>query len=74
MQIGSLIRRAALHHGDAPCLVEGERVVSFREFDALTDRVGHALRGRGLVPGDRVVRDSIAVREATATGEPERSP
>ena len=34
MQIGSLIRRAALHFGEAPCLVEGERVVSnFREFD-----------------------------------------
>ena len=54
MQIGSLIRRAALHHGDAPCLVEGDRVVSFREFDLLTDRVGHALLDRGLVPGDRV--------------------
>ena len=54
MQIGSLIRRAALHHKDAPCLVEGERVVSFREFDALTDRVGHALLDCGLVSGDRV--------------------
>lgn len=54
MQIGSLIRRAVLHHGDAPCLVEGDRIVSFREFDALTDRVGHALLCRGLVPGDRV--------------------
>ena len=29
MQIGALIRRAALYYGDAPCLVEGERVVSF---------------------------------------------
>ena len=54
MQIGSLIRRAALHHKDAPCLVEGERVVSFREFNALTDRVGHALLDCGLVSGDRV--------------------
>ena len=54
MQIGSLIRRAALHHGDSPCLVEGDRIVSFREFDRLTDCVGHALLARGLVPGDRV--------------------
>lgn len=54
MQIGSLIRRAALHYKDAPCLTEGDRVVSFREFDALTDRVGHALLDRGLIPGDRV--------------------
>lgn len=54
MAIGSLIRRAALHFGDAPCLVEGERVVSYREFDALTDRLGLALLARGLEPGDRV--------------------
>jgi acyl-CoA synthetase (AMP-forming)/AMP-acid ligase II len=54
VQIGALIRRAALHFGDAPCLVEGERVVSFREFDALTDRLGNALLATGLEPGDRV--------------------
>ena len=54
MQIGSLIRRAALQFKDAPCLVEGERVLSFREFDNLTDRLGNALLSSGLVPGDRV--------------------
>lgn len=54
MQIGSLIRRAALYYGDAPCLVEDDRVVSFREFDTLTDVLGNALLARGLVPGDRV--------------------
>ncbi len=52
--IGSLIHRAALYYGDAPCLVEGERVVSFREFDALTDRLGNALLASGFAPGDRV--------------------
>src|ERR1700760_370353 len=54
MQIGALIRKAALHHRDTPCLVEGRRVVSFREFDALTDRLGNALLERGFAPGDRV--------------------
>jgi acyl-CoA synthetase (AMP-forming)/AMP-acid ligase II len=54
MQIGALIRRAARHFGKSPCLVEGERTVSFREFDALTDRLGNALLGLGLSPGDRV--------------------
>jgi acyl-CoA synthetase (AMP-forming)/AMP-acid ligase II len=54
MQIGSLIRRAALHHGDAPCLVEGERVVTFREFDRLTDSLGNALLAAGFAPGDRI--------------------
>jgi acyl-CoA synthetase (AMP-forming)/AMP-acid ligase II len=54
MQIGALIRRAALYYRDAPCLVEGKRVVSFRDFDVLTDRLGNALLERGFVPGDRV--------------------
>ena len=54
MEIGSLIRRAAVHHGDAPCLVEGARTVSFRAFDRLTDRVGNALLASGLAEGDRV--------------------
>ncbi len=54
MQIGSLIRRAALYYGDQTCLTEGTRNVSFREFDRLTDVVGNALLARGLQPGDRV--------------------
>jgi len=54
MQIGSLIRRAALQYKDAPCLVEGQRLVSYREFDALTDRLGNALCACGLNAGDRV--------------------
>lgn len=54
MQIGALIRRAALHFGESPCLVEGERIVSYREFDSLTDRLGAALLAHGLTPGDRV--------------------
>lgn len=54
MQIGTLIRRAARYHGDAACLVEGGRAVSFREFDAATDRLGNALLARGLRPGDRI--------------------
>lgn len=54
MQIGSLIRRAARDYQDAPCLTESSRVVSFREFDRLTDRLGNALLSKGLNPGDRV--------------------
>jgi acyl-CoA synthetase (AMP-forming)/AMP-acid ligase II len=41
-------------YGDAPALVEGERSLSFREFDAATDRLGNALLAKGLVAGDRV--------------------
>lgn len=54
MQIGSIIRRAALNYKDAPCLTEGSRTLSFREFNAATDRLGNALIDKGLVPGDRV--------------------
>lgn len=54
MQIGALIRRAALYFGDAPCLTEGSRSLSFREFDRLTDQLGNALLALGFAPGDRV--------------------
>ena len=54
MQIGDLIRRAGRQFGAAAALIDGDRVVSFAEFDALTDRVGHALLARGLEAGDRV--------------------
>src|SRR5882762_8116395 len=53
-QIGDLIRRSARQYGATDCLIEGERRVSFAEFDALTDRLGNALLARGLAPGDRV--------------------
>lgn len=54
MQIGSLISRAARQFKDAPCLSEGERTISFGEFDAATSRLGNALLALGLEPGDRV--------------------
>lgn len=54
MQIGSIIRRAAVQYKDAPCLTEGARSLSFRDFDAATDRLGNALIAKGLQPGERV--------------------
>jgi acyl-CoA synthetase (AMP-forming)/AMP-acid ligase II len=54
VQIGALVRRAATQHGDAPCLTERGRSLSFREFDQLTDQFGNALLAKGLQPGDRV--------------------
>jgi acyl-CoA synthetase (AMP-forming)/AMP-acid ligase II len=54
VQIGSIVRRAALHFGDAPCLTEASRSLSFRDFDRLTDQLGNALLALGLKPGDRV--------------------
>ena len=54
MSIGFLIRRAAVYFGEAPCLVERDRTVSFREFDRLTDKLGNALLSAGFAPGDRI--------------------
>ena len=54
MNLGTLVRRAALQFKDAPCLVEGERSISFAEFNAATDRLANALRASGLDTGDRV--------------------
>ena len=54
MQIGALIQRAAQQFGDAPCLTEGERTLSFRDLDLATNRLANALRDRGLKAGDRV--------------------
>ncbi len=54
MQIGEYIRRAALMHGETPALTEGARTLSFRAFDAATDRLGNALLAEGFAPGDRV--------------------
>lgn len=54
MDIGSLIRQSARRFGDAPALDCDGRVLSFREFDQVTDRIGNALIAAGMQPGDRV--------------------
>ncbi len=54
MQIGSLIRRAGRQYGSAPCLVLGDRTITYAEFDAATNRLGNALLDTGLKAGDRV--------------------
>ncbi len=54
MQIGALVRRAALYFDQSPCLTEGERTISFAEFDRLTDKLGNHVIGLGLKPLDRV--------------------
>lgn len=53
-QIADLITRAARQHGRKPCLIEGDRVVSFADFDAATNRFANAMQMLGLAHGDRV--------------------
>ncbi len=45
---------AAREVGTKPALVQGDRVVSFAELDARTDRLAAALARRGVAQGDRV--------------------
>jgi acyl-CoA synthetase (AMP-forming)/AMP-acid ligase II len=54
VQIGTLIARAARYFGESPCISDGERTLSFRDFDLLTNRLANALLSRGLKTGDRV--------------------
>ncbi len=44
----------ARFRGDDPALVEGERKVSWKEYDRSGNRIGHALKRAGVRPGDRV--------------------
>jgi len=53
-QISDLIARAARQFGGKPCLVEGERLVTFADFDSATNRFANAMQALGLDHGDRV--------------------
>jgi acyl-CoA synthetase (AMP-forming)/AMP-acid ligase II len=54
MHVGETVREAARRYGDRPAIVSAERTLSFVEFDRATDRLGNALLGKGLRPGDVV--------------------
>src|SRR2546423_5106805 len=48
------LREVAREVGDKPALVMGDRTVTFREVDQLSDQLAVALAKRGVQPGDRV--------------------
>ena len=55
MQIGALITsRPRSTTATRPVSSKADALLAFREFDALTDRLGNALLERGFAPGDRV--------------------
>src|SRR5690348_7864165 len=53
MDLPSVSERARTEPG-RPAFVLGEQVRTYGEFDERTTRLAHALRGRGIGPGDRV--------------------
>jgi fatty-acyl-CoA synthase len=52
--IGTMLRRAALRHGDREALICGETNWSYRDLDAIADRLCNGLRDRGVAKGDRI--------------------
>jgi fatty-acyl-CoA synthase len=54
MLAGELLRRAAARFPDKQALIDGERVLTYREFDRAADRAGQALMALGLRKGDRM--------------------
>jgi acyl-CoA synthetase (AMP-forming)/AMP-acid ligase II len=54
MQIGEMIRRAGRLFGELPALACEGQVMSFRDLDDSTDRLGNGMLRLGLSAGDRV--------------------
>ncbi|HXP72765.1 MAG TPA: AMP-binding protein [Stellaceae bacterium] len=66
LTFGDLVRRNGRRWSGKDAFVELDRRVSWGEFDARTDALGHALRALGVRPGDRVAMltaDCIEVAE-----------
>ncbi|MBW5422486.1 amino acid adenylation domain-containing protein [Streptomyces sp. BG9H] len=52
--VHELFRKVAAERPDAPALSDPEHTLSYAELDARSDAVAGALRGHGVMPGDRV--------------------
>lgn len=48
------LERAAARYPDRPCTIFGDDAITYREMNALTDRMAAALAGLGVRKGDRV--------------------
>src|SRR4051812_7823885 len=53
--LGDLVRIKAEANGDKPLILFGDHSLSYRELNALTDRVANAFAARGIQRGDRAV-------------------
>lgn len=54
MNLARNLEQAAFYFGDRPAVIEGDRVVTFGEFDREANRVATALAELGVKPGDPV--------------------
>ena len=49
-----MIARGASLHGDAPAVIQGDLIISFRDFQRRVDALAGGLAALGLGAGDRV--------------------
>ena len=54
LTVYDLVARGAAVHGDAPAFLDGDTVVSFREFQRRVDALAAGLHGLGIGKGDRL--------------------
>ncbi|TMB07620.1 MAG: long-chain fatty acid--CoA ligase, partial [Deltaproteobacteria bacterium] len=52
--LGEIVRRHACHRPERTAYVIGPHRVTYRQLNALTNRLAHVLRGHGVARGDRV--------------------
>ncbi|MYR08397.1 long-chain-fatty-acid--CoA ligase [Gordonia sp. SID5947] len=52
--LGDLLRRTALRVPDKVAIIDGDRTLTFADFDAAVNRCANALAGKGVVKGDRL--------------------
>jgi fatty-acyl-CoA synthase len=52
--VGDLLHRTARRYPDKPAVIDGDRRVTYAEFDTAVNRTAHALTARGLSKGDRL--------------------
>ena len=55
MDVGSILERSASLYPDRPAVIDGDRVIRYRELDERVNRLANAMLGTGLKPGDRVI-------------------
>ena len=63
MLIGEILRRAAERFPDKPALIDGDRRITYGEFDRLADRCAAGLIVSGLSKGDRLANMAPNVAE-----------
>jgi acyl-CoA synthetase (AMP-forming)/AMP-acid ligase II len=55
VDVASLLDRSVRHFASRPAVIDGERTLDYATLGERVDRLGNALLGLGLSPGDRVV-------------------